>query len=255
MKHSSKHVSIMDYSSNQRREAGSLLKTVFNFSHMSDKTQQHLTKVYTLLLVCAFVCALGMYTNATFIVSGFFMTLLSIILSVYLIYKVNDRSMREDSRMLFLAALAFQLGFLVGPAINHLTDVNPELVMQAVTYTGAAFTSFSLISLLSKRRSMLFVGGIIVCLIQGLFFYRIFGWLLGYSFYNMTYLMFGLLTACLYIIYDTQIIIEKAELGDQDVISHTLLLFVDLFDLFIRILKILIELQKNEDNKKKKDKK
>ena len=71
----------------------------------------------------------------------------------------------------------------------------------------------------------------------------------------MAYLKFGLLTACLYIIYDTQIIIEKAELGDRDVISHTLLLFVDLFDLFIRILKILIELQKNEDNKKKKDKK
>jgi Bax inhibitor 1 len=48
-----------------------------------------------------------MYTNATFIVSGFFMTLLSIILSVYLVYKVNDRSLREDSRMLYLGALAF----------------------------------------------------------------------------------------------------------------------------------------------------
>ena len=102
---------------------------------------------------------------------------------------------------------------------------------------------------------MLFVGGIIVCLIQGLFFYRLFGWLLGYTFYNLTYLMFGLLTACLYIIYDTQIIIERAEHGDKDVISHTLVLFVDLFDLFIRILKILIELQKDEDKNKKKNKK
>ena len=183
------------------------------------------------------------------------MTLLSIVLSVYLIYKINDKSLREDSRMFYLAALAFSLGFLVGPAINRLTDVNPEIVMQAVTYTGAAFTSFSLISLLSKRRSMLFVGGIIVCLIQGLFFYRLFGWLLGYTFYNLTYLMFGLLTACLYIIYDTQIIIERAEHGDKDVISHTLVLFVDLFDLFIRILKILIELQKDEDKNKKKNKK
>ena len=102
---------------------------------------------------------------------------------------------------------------------------------------------------------MLFVGGIIVCLIQGLFFYRLFGWLLGYTFYNLTYLMFGLLTACLYIIYDTQFIIELSEHGDKDVISHTLLLFVDLFDLFIRILKILIELSKKEEDNKKKNKK
>ena len=48
-----------------------------------------------------------MYTNATFIVSGFLMTLLSIVLSVYLIYKINDKSLREDSRMFYLAALAF----------------------------------------------------------------------------------------------------------------------------------------------------
>jgi Bax inhibitor 1 len=82
----------------------------------------------------------------------------------------------------------------------------------------------------------------------------LFGWLFGLQFYNLTYLMFGLLTACLYIIYDTQMIIERAERGDKDVISHTATLFVDLFDLFIRILKILIELQKDNDNKKKDNK-
>ena len=67
--------------------------------------------------------------------------------------------------------------------------------------------------------------------------------------------MFGLLIGCLYIIYDTQLIVERAELGDKDVISHSMILFVDLFDLYIRILQILIELQKKEDNKDKKNKK
>ncbi len=50
-------------------------------------------------------------------------------------------------------------------------------------------------------------------------------------------------------------IVERAERGDKDEISHAMILFVDLFELFIRILQILIELQKNEDSKKKKDKK
>ena len=85
--------------------------------------------------------------------------------------------------------------------------------------------------------------------------YRLFGWLFGWNTYNLTYLLFGLLTGCLYIIYDTQMIVERAERGDKDEISHAMILFVDLFELFIRILQILIELQKNEEGKKKKDRK
>jgi len=66
--------------------------------------------------------------------------------------------------------------------------------------------------------------------------------------------MIGLLTACLYVIYDTQMIIERAERGDKDEISHALTLFMDVFDLFIKILRILMELQKKQeaDNRKKK---
>ena len=135
--------------------------------------------------------------------------------------------------------------------MHLLMTFHPEIVMQAVLYTASAFTSFSLISLLSKRRSMLFVGGIIVTLVQGMLLYRLFAWLSGTPAFGLTYLMFGLLTACLYIIYDTQMIVERAERGDKDVIGHTMILFVDLFELFIKILQILIELQKNEEKKKK----
>lgn len=47
-------------------------------------------------------------------------------------------------------------------------------------------------------------------------------------------------------------IIEKAEHGDKDVPIHAMMLFMDLFELFIKILQILLELSKNEDKKKKK---
>lgn len=81
--------------------------------------------------------------------------------------------------------------------------------------------------------------------------YRLFGWLIGYQAYGLTYLMFGLLMACLYVIYDTQLIIERAERGDKDVVAHTMTLFFDLLQLFVKILQILLELKKNEENKKK----
>ena len=147
------------------------------------------------------------------------------------------------------------MGFLVGPTMHLLVSVYPELVLQAVLYTATAFTSFTAISMFSKRRSFLFVGGILASLVQGMIMYRIFGWLFGWQTYNLTYLLFGLLIGCLYIIYDTQMIVERAERGDKDEISHAMILFVDLFELFIRILQILLELQKNEEAKKKKDKK
>jgi FtsH-binding integral membrane protein len=122
-------------------------------------------------------------------------------------------------------------------------DVQPSIVIQAVCYTSASFLSFSALALFSKRRSYLFVGGIIITLVQGLVLYRLFSWLFGYnSGFNFGYLMVGLLTACLYVIYDTQVIIERAERGDKDEISHALMLFMDVFDLFIKILRILIEL-------------
>ena len=62
--------------------------TLFTFKDISEKTQQHLTRVYSLLLACSIVCALGMYVNATIVLSGFFLNLLSIILSIYLIYQI-----------------------------------------------------------------------------------------------------------------------------------------------------------------------
>jgi FtsH-binding integral membrane protein len=194
-----------------------------------------------------------MWVNAAYIVSGFVMNLISIIAMVYLMVQIHNRANSEDSRMMYLAGLAFMMGFLVGPSMHYLVDVEPMIVMQALMYTGVAFTSFSLISLKSKRRSYLFIGGIIMTMLQCMFLYRMIGWLTGYTHggHGLVYLMFGLLMACLYIIYDTQIIVERAERGDKDVPSHTMMLFVDLFQLFIKILQILIKL--NEDKKDKND--
>lgn len=46
--------------------------------------------------------------------------------------------------------------------------------------------------------------------------------------------------------------IEKAESGDRDVVKHSLELFIDLFDMFIKIVEILMKLQGDGENKKKK---
>ena len=91
----------------QGQGLGARLKTVFSMSDISQKTQEHLTRVYTLLLTCTIVCALGMYVNQTFIVSGFFMNLASIALSIYFIFQVANRQNTDEWRKGCLAGLAF----------------------------------------------------------------------------------------------------------------------------------------------------
>ena len=75
--------------------------------------------------------------------------------------------------------------------------------MQAVLYSGTAFSSFSAISLFSQRRSFLFLGGIIMTMMQVMFMYRLVGWLFGGAAFGLGYLMCSLFIACLWIIFDT----------------------------------------------------
>merc|ERR1712227_640798 len=164
--------------------------------------------------------------------------------------------MPEKERMGYMWALAFSMGFLVGPAMHHIMEMDSSIIMNAVAITGIMFASFSAISIFSKRRSYLFLGGIISSLVSCMLMYRLFAWITGYGYaaYGMGYLMISLFIACMYIIYDTQMIIERCEVfGERDVPKHTMILFMDLFDLFIKIIQILMELQKDDKKKKGRD--
>jgi len=162
---------------------------------------------------------------------------------MYLTCKVTSSTETEQMRMGYMWALAFFLGFLVGPAMHHIADVDPSILINAVVITSIMFASFSAISLYSNRRSYLFLGGIISSLVSCMFWFRMMGYMFGYSTHGMPYLLLSLFVACMYIIYDTQMIIEKSEtMNMRDVPTNTMVLFMDLFDLFIKIVQLLMEM-------------
>lgn len=76
-------------------------------------------------------------------------------------------------------------------------------------------------------------------MVQAMFMYRMVGWLMGGAAFGIGYLMCGLFITCLWIIFDTQMIVEQSERGYRNVADHAMQLFIDLFQLFIKILQIL----------------
>ena len=104
---------------------------------------------------------------------------------------------------------AFGMGFVAGPGLGMYASLNPEILIQALLYASAAFSSFSAVSLFSQRRSFLFLGGIISTMITGMFMYSMVGWLFGAnSMFGLGYMLCGLFISCLWIIFDTQVIVE-----------------------------------------------
>ena len=96
---------------------------------------------------------------------------------VYLIYQVKNPQRSESEQIGFMLLISFIMGFVTGPGINMIAEVAPELLIQAALYSSAAFGSFSAVSLFSKRRSYLFLGGIIMTMMQVMCFYSLIGWL------------------------------------------------------------------------------
>lgn len=64
-------------------------------------------------------------------------------------------------------------------------------------------------------------------------------------------LYLGLLVMCGFVLFDTQLIIEKAEHGDKDYIWHCVDLFLDFVTLFRKLMLILAFNEKDKKKEKK----
>merc|ERR1712156_1294577 len=94
----------------------------------------------------------------------------------------------------------------------------------------------------AKRRSYLFLGAIIGSAMFYMFLGNLASWFLPSiaPFMLEVNIYLGLLVFCGYVVYDTQVIIEKAEMGRYNFVAHSLELFIDFAAIFVRVLIILM---------------
>jgi FtsH-binding integral membrane protein len=224
------------------------LKTLFDFSTLQPRVQNHLKNVYTCLLGATLAATLGIYLSMTgWLNYPRLAVFASIITSIWLFsIELNQRTQMKCFGL--LSATALFTGIYLSPLINLALQIDPQIVMTAFLLTTIIFVCFTLSALYNQKRSYLYLGGLLgtgtsIMLLLGLM--NLFG--RSQLIFNVN-LYLGLAIACGYILYDTQLIVERANQGDLNYVKHALLLFIDMVDLFVRILIILI---KNSQKEKK----
>ncbi|KAL2631984.1 hypothetical protein R1flu_016670 [Riccia fluitans] len=244
------------FDSNVRRDWN--LKSLLSFSHLTPHVQQHLQRVYTTLCVSLAVAAFGVYAHVLMNLGGL-LTSLGFIGCV--MWLLSTPSYETEKRYRILMGASFLQGLSLGPLVqlsSNVFDGDFGVVITALLGTVAIFASFSGAALFARRREYLFLGGILSSAVSAMLMLRFGSYLFGgaSAMFNLE-LYGGLLVFVGYVLFDTQLIIERASKNDDDYIQHTLDLFIDFVGIFVRILVILtkkeVESSRKEDKRKRRE--
>lgn len=222
------------------------LDTMLKMNDISPDIQAHLKSVYAALSLGVLVSAAGAYFHLATQLGGL-LSLLAALGCILWLHADPDRS-NQTKRLGIFAAFTFFQGMTLGGLVEVILIADPSILLTAFLGATAVFLCFSFAALLSPRRSYLYLGGILgsalslMLLLSFVNFFVRSGTMFSFQLYA------GLLMFCGYIVFDTQVIIEKAFLGDKDIAAHATELFTDFIAVFVRLAIILL---RNSERRKK----
>jgi FtsH-binding integral membrane protein len=225
--------------------------TILKFTDLDTRVQKHLTKVYATLTAAVVVAAVGIAFNITFHIGGVLATLAAFGSLTWLAMTPATPA-NQNKRYALLGTCAFAQGASIGPLVELAIAMSPALLMTAAMSTAAIFACFTLSALFTKRRSYLFLGGYLGSAVSAMLMMRLGSWIFGYGrgMFNIE-LYLGLLVFAGYVLFDTQLVVERASAGDFDQIQHALDLFVDFTAVAVRVLVILMKNQEEKEKRKR----
>ncbi|KAM9523361.1 putative Bax inhibitor 1 isoform 2-T2 [Salvelinus alpinus] len=226
--------------------------SLFKFSQISRSTQLHLKNVYSSLALCMFVAAAGAYVHViTRLFQGGLLTILGSLAMMVWLTMTPHCPQTEKKRLAILSGFAFFTGVGLGPTMDYIISINPSIIVTAFLGTSIIFVSFTLSALYAQRRSFLFLWGTLTSGLSILLLVSFLNMFLGSVMLFKAHIYLGLAIMCGFVLFDTQLIIEKAEMGDKDYIWHSVDLFLDFVTIF-RKLMVILAMNEKQDNKKNK---
>ncbi|XP_002159865.1 probable Bax inhibitor 1 isoform X1 [Hydra vulgaris] len=229
------------------------LKALTDFSNLDSHAKKHLKNVYACLTLSTIVAGVGafvdIYTNFLASVSG----LVSLFGSIGFLLAVawtENKPKNQLQRLGYLMGFSFCVGLSLGPLIGHVIKINPTIVATALFSTSLIFLCFSLSALWAEQRSYLYLGGTLLSALSLMCLLSFINIFFKSEMIYQFHLYGGLLLFCAFILYDTQLIVEKRRMGDTDFIWHSVDLFLDFVNIFRRLLIILGNKEEKKKNKR-----
>lgn len=212
--------------------------------------QRHLARVYAAVALNVAVAAGAVWALLTFpalaaVPQGLW-TAAAFCLLLALAFTTTNKA-PSPARLALFAAFGAVEGFSLAPFVGYIADVDPQLLLLALTTTVTTFLSFSGAALLSKRRSWLYLGGAL----GGLVSYMFLAALANGLFLRSLLLEVGIW--CAYLVYDTQVIVERAAGGPADYVNDAVLLFLDAVALFVRIAALLAKNREEREEERQRE--
>jgi len=223
------------------------IQSLFEFSDIPKSTKEHLVRVYGTLTMLTSACVLGAFLSVAYQIGNVGCSLLGILCLLYIVF--SDR--KSPGRLVATGLFGVLEGLSIGPLVGIALEVDPQIIITALMGALGIFVSFSLAAFYSDRRSSFYLGGLLntgiwVMLLMSIL--SLFGVKGEFVFNFQLYL--GLAIFMGYVMFDTQMMIEKANRGQKDYVLDAINLFIDLVQIFVRILIILL---KESSKKKSKD--
>lgn len=223
---------------------------LLDFAPLSPAVQAHLAQVYVTLALALCLSAAGVYACA---LTGFGQGLgiLGFLISVPWMLSTPPRPDNLNKRRALFGAAAVSQGLLLAPIVRASLALHPGVLFTAFAGTAGVFACFSAAALLSPRRQYLFLGGLLSSVLSTFLLMRFATWAFGgRALLLEAELYVGLVVFAGYVVYDTQMIVERCEAGIPDVLRDALDLFVDFAAIFVRLLVILL---RNAEQKKRQE--
>lgn len=217
---------------------------------MEPQLQTHMKNVYACVALSTLAAGVGGFVHLfTGILSGGFISSVLGLGCMIALMSTPDDGKNTKRRLSYLLAFAFLSGLGLGPLLEAVIAIEPALIPTAFFSTCLIFACFTLASVLSNQRQYIYLGGTLMSLLSCMLVMSFLNFFMGSPLVFKIQIYVGLAVMCAFILYDTQIIMEKRRNGDRDFIWHSVSLFLDLIQIFRYLLVILAD---KESNKKKK---
>lgn len=220
-------------------------------SKLERPVRQHLKNVYACLTMSVVSAGVGAYIHIyTQLLSAGLLALFAGLGCGIALLATRDNGKNTKLRMSYLLGFSFFAGVGMGPLLDLAIDIDPSIIVTALLGTAVIFGSFSLSAMFAERGSWLFLGGTLMTLLSTLILLSLANLFFGSYLIFQAHLYLGLLVMCGFVLYDTQLIIEKRRNGDRDFVTHSLDLFVDFIGIFKRLVIILTEKERQKPKRR-----